>query len=82
MQFTIGDKITNGENEMIAVRCVYANGEVRETEINGTIETARKYFVGQTFNLGRISGYWDTSGEWVETEIDDMQKCISCELIC
>lgn len=67
---------------MIAVKCVYANGKVINTSINGTIESARKYFVGQLFNLGGMSGYWDESGEWVETEIDDMQKCISCDLIC
>lgn len=66
---------------MIAVKCVYANGKVIETEINGTIEDARKYFMGQLFNLGGMSGYWDENGTYCETEVDDMQECISCDLI-
>lgn len=67
---------------MIAVKCVYANGKVVETSINGTIEDARKYFVGQLFNLGGLRYSWNAAGELVETEIDDMVRCISCELIC
>jgi hypothetical protein len=52
----------------IAVRCYYQNGKTISTEINGTIEDARKYFLNKMINIG--------SGEK-----DNMQKCIRVEEI-
>lgn len=37
------------------------------TEINGTEEEIRAYFIGQVFNLGCVN--------------DDMQKCINIEFL-
>lgn len=52
---------------MISIECTYSNGDVITTSINGTIETAKKYFVGQWFNLGSFE--------------DNMQQCIKVELV-
>lgn len=51
---------------MIKVECTYSNGNVITTNINGNIETAKNYYVGQWFNIG-------------STE-DDIQECIKVEL--
>ena len=51
---------------MIKIKCTYSNGNVITTNINGDIETAKKYYVGQMFNIGNIE--------------DDFQQCIKVEL--
>lgn len=52
----------------ITIKVLYTNGDSIKTEINATFEEARAYYVGQWFNIGR-------------GEEDNMQKCISIELI-
>lgn len=55
---------------MITVKCTYSNGDVIVTPINGTLESAKEYFLGQWFNFG--------DNDWKED--DDMQRCIRVEL--
>jgi hypothetical protein len=50
---------------MTYVKCYYANGDTIKTRINGTLEQAEAYFIGQTFNIGTID--------------DNMQECIFVE---
>lgn len=52
---------------MITVKCTYANGETITTGINGTLETAKDYFLGQYINIGHIE--------------DNVQQCINVELV-
>lgn len=52
---------------MVTVKCTYSNGVKLVTKINGTIEGAEHYFLGQWFNLGIIE--------------DNIQQCIEVELI-
>lgn len=54
---------------MLTVKCTYSNGDTIYTRINGTIETATNYFLGQWFNFG------DTDSK----PYDDMQQCIKVE---
>ncbi|MBM7598134.1 hypothetical protein JOC34_000491 [Virgibacillus halotolerans] len=56
---------------MIAIKCTYSNGDTSTTDINGTLESAKDYFLNQWFNFG------DTE----EKPHDDMQQCIKVELI-
>lgn len=37
---------------MNTFKITYNNGDYNITRFNGTIETARRYFLGNTFNLG------------------------------
>ena len=37
---------------MIAVTITYEDGSTISTNINGTIEEARAYYIGQAFNFG------------------------------
>jgi hypothetical protein len=37
---------------MIAIKVTYADGNSLSTNINGTIEEARAYYIGQWFNFG------------------------------
>jgi hypothetical protein len=46
-----------------------------DTDINGTVEEIKKYFIGQRFNFGCIK--YDYALD-IETEVDDMQECIDC----
>jgi hypothetical protein len=52
---------------MITVKCTYADGDTITTRFNGTPEDARKYFVGNTFNIGSVE--------------DNNQKCLSIEVL-
>lgn len=52
---------------MITVKCTYSNGQTITTSMNGSLETANSYFVGQWFNLGSIE--------------DNMQQCVKVELV-
>jgi len=52
---------------MTTVKCFYSNDDTITTDINGTIETAEKYFLNRWFNIGSVS--------------DNMQQCIKVELI-
>lgn len=47
-----------------AVKVNFDNGDNLETEINGTYESIRQYYLGKTFNLGN-------------GENDLMAKCVS-----
>lgn len=56
---------------MITVKCFYSNGDTITTDINGTLESAKNYFLGQWFNFG-------------DTDIkpyDDMQQCVKVEQV-
>lgn len=48
------------------------------TSVNGklTDEQIKKYFENKTFNMGGI-----VYKNGIETEIDDLQTCIKCEII-
>ena len=52
---------------MITVKCTYADGTIIKTGISVTIEEAKDYFLGFTFNIGTVA--------------DNLQKCINVELI-
>lgn len=52
---------------MIEVRCTYDNGETIETRFNGTFDDAKDYFLGKYVNVGIL--------------LDDVQECISVELL-
>lgn len=54
---------------MTTVKCTYSNGDSITTDINGSIEEAKIYFLGNWFNFG------DTD----EKPYDDMQQCIKVE---
>jgi len=51
----------NGDVKMNTFRVTFDNGDMLVTRLNGTIEDARHYYLGHTFNLG--------------TEGDDMHLC-------
>jgi len=38
--------------EKIAVKVIFANGNSLVTEINGTFQDAKKYYLGKYFNIG------------------------------
>jgi hypothetical protein len=40
-------------NNRVSVKVVFENGNSLETELNGNFADARKYYLGNTFNLGR-----------------------------
>jgi len=61
-----GDKIKILK-EMITVRVTLEDGDTFTTGINGTLQTAQKYYIGNYFNFG-IEG-------------DDMKKAIKVELV-
>jgi len=50
---------------MITVKCTYSNGETIVTDINGTLESAKNYFLMNWFNIGNIE--------------DNMQQCVKVE---
>lgn len=52
---------------MITVKCFYSNGDTITTGINGTLETAKQYFLGQFINIGSYD--------------DNVQQCIKVELL-
>lgn len=52
---------------MLKVKCTYSNGDTVNTRINGTMETAKEYFLGNTFNIG--------------TAEDNLQQCIKVEKV-
>ncbi len=52
---------------MLTIQCTYSNGVKLVTRINGTIEEAKRYFLGHWFNLGIIE--------------DNIQDCTEVELI-
>lgn len=53
---------------MLTVKCVYSNGEVVYTRINATINEARRYFIGNVFNVGSVSDVMATCTDCVEVE--------------
>lgn len=52
---------------MIAIKCTYENGQTITTNINGTLEDGKKYFLNKLINIGHIE--------------DNMQRCINVEEI-
>jgi len=52
---------------MITVKCTYSNGDTITTSINGTLESAKDYFLGNIFNIGTLE--------------DNIQQCVKVELI-
>lgn len=50
---------------MITVKCTYSNGDTITASINGTIESAKQYFLNNWFNIGSVE--------------DNMQQCINVE---
>ena len=53
--------------KMLTVKCFYSNGDTILTDINGTLETAKDYFLGRWFNIGSVE--------------DNMQQCVKVELL-
>lgn len=51
-----------------SVKVTFANGHTIKTEINGTVEEVRRYYINQMFNIG-------TGGN------DNMQKCTRIDFI-
>lgn len=52
---------------MLTLKINWENGDTTCTRINATLEEARDYYVGHVFNLGTVT--------------DDMQKCLSIEVL-
>jgi IMP cyclohydrolase len=52
---------------MATVKVNYENGDYECTRINATLEEARAYYIGKTFNIGSVS--------------DNLQKCTSVEIM-
>lgn len=52
---------------MTYVKCYFKNGDVIISKINGTIQDAEKYYVGNVFNIGSV--------------VDNLQKCIKIEAL-
>lgn len=52
---------------MIEIKVVLSDGDFFMTKFNDNIETARKYYIGQTFNTG--------------TMIDNLVKAVDVEII-
>jgi hypothetical protein len=52
---------------MITIKCTYANGDTITTDINGTIEDARNYFLGQMVNIGNVE--------------DNVQECVDVKQV-
>lgn len=50
---------------MVKVKCFYEDGNTIITQINGTFEDAKHYFLRSFFNIGVIT--------------DNLQKCIKIE---
>lgn len=48
-------------------KVTFDNGDSLVTRLNGTIEDARKYYIGTVFNLGVVD--------------DDMHRCVKVEEI-
>lgn len=56
---------------MINVECVWSDKNITTTKINGTLQDAKNYFLGQWSNIG--DNDWGAS--------DNIQQCIKVELI-
>lgn len=50
---------------MLYFKIGFENGDSFETGFNGTLDEARRYYLGRVFNLGAVD--------------DDMQRCNSVE---
>lgn len=50
---------------MNTFKIIYDNGDYTYTRLNGTLETAKRYFVGHVFNIGTVD--------------DLMVKCVAVE---
>jgi hypothetical protein len=58
---------TEEAKSMIAIKCTYEDGTVIKTNINGSLDDAKRYFLGQYVNIGHIE--------------DNVQKCVNVELL-
>lgn len=52
---------------MLTLKIKYANGDINLTRMNATVEEAKAYYIGKTFNIGVVS--------------DDLQKCVGIEVL-
>jgi hypothetical protein len=52
---------------MRAVKVLFGNGDHFTTNINGTDEEIKAYYLGKWFNLGNVE--------------DNMQQCVNVEII-
>ena len=43
-----------GVDNMIEIKVTFEDGNYLHTKFNGTIETAKKYYFGNVFNLGEV----------------------------
>ena len=41
------------KSKKIAVKVIFANGNSLKTEINGTLQDAKKYYLNKVFNIGQ-----------------------------
>jgi hypothetical protein len=46
---------------MTNVKVTYSNGDTITTAINGTIEAAKQYFLGNIFNIGSVEDNMQTA---------------------
>ncbi len=56
---------------MRAIRVTFSDGNTLETQINGSEEEIRRYYIGNTFNFGDTD--WGVA--------DNLQKAVSVEFI-
>ena len=56
-----------GIHYMLTLKIKYANGDINLTRMNATVEEAKAYYIGKTFNIGVVS--------------DDLQKCVGIEVL-
>lgn len=52
---------------MLTLKIKYANGDINLTRMNATVEEAKAYYIGKTFNIGVVS--------------DDLQKCVGIDVL-
>jgi hypothetical protein len=75
-------KITKERKQMTNVKVTYSNGDTITTAINGTIEAAKEYFLGNIFNIGSVEDNMQTAvkveeiknNPWVWTELTESLK--------
>lgn len=62
---------------IITVRVYFNDGDTLITEINGDLETAKKYYIGRAFNLGSLTDE-DYTATAVDVELFVPRYCIQC----
>ena len=54
-------------NSPLEIRIIYEDGTAESTRINATIDEAKRYYIGNVFNVGVVS--------------DILKKCVDIEII-